>query len=148
MQTIWFPAPVFVLFRRLVNVVSTLSISQHYLHQPAATNSKREADDHSCAWRTLKSWGWLSWANRELAGSRFSLANVEGDRSSPSSFQPTPQRQSQRQTRPRPLRSKEPHDTIHRLMSNPALYDPVRPPRQPIVLCHGKQRLPFRTTWL
>ncbi|KIJ62664.1 hypothetical protein HYDPIDRAFT_93977 [Hydnomerulius pinastri MD-312] len=28
-------------------------------------------------------------------------------------------------------------DTIHRLMSNPALLNPIRAPRYPIVLCHG-----------
>ncbi|KAG2131795.1 alpha beta-hydrolase [Suillus clintonianus] len=28
-------------------------------------------------------------------------------------------------------------DTIHRLLRNPALYDPIRAPRFPIVLCHG-----------
>ncbi|KIK69941.1 hypothetical protein GYMLUDRAFT_34343 [Collybiopsis luxurians FD-317 M1] len=29
------------------------------------------------------------------------------------------------------------HDTIHKLLENPALYDPLRVPRNPIVLCHG-----------
>lgn len=29
-------------------------------------------------------------------------------------------------------------DIIHRLMNNPALFDPVRTPRYPIVLCHGR----------
>jgi triacylglycerol lipase len=28
-------------------------------------------------------------------------------------------------------------DIIHNLLQNPALYDPVRTPRYPIVLCHG-----------
>jgi hypothetical protein len=28
-------------------------------------------------------------------------------------------------------------DEIHRLMQNPVLYDPLRAPRYPIVLCHG-----------
>ncbi|KAG2365101.1 hypothetical protein BDR07DRAFT_1399851 [Suillus spraguei] len=28
-------------------------------------------------------------------------------------------------------------DTIHRLLQNPTLYDPIRAPRFPIVLCHG-----------
>ncbi|KAF5380755.1 hypothetical protein D9757_007161 [Collybiopsis confluens] len=28
-------------------------------------------------------------------------------------------------------------DTIHKLLENPALYDPLRVPRNPIVLCHG-----------
>jgi triacylglycerol lipase len=28
-------------------------------------------------------------------------------------------------------------DAIHQLLLNPALYDPLRTPRAPIVLCHG-----------
>lgn len=30
-----------------------------------------------------------------------------------------------------------PLDIIHQLIQNPALYDPLRTPRYPIVLCHG-----------
>ena len=30
-----------------------------------------------------------------------------------------------------------PPDIIHQLLVNPALYDPLRTPRYPIVLCHG-----------
>jgi hypothetical protein len=33
--------------------------------------------------------------------------------------------------------SRETLDEIHRLMQNPILYDPLRAPRYPIVLCHG-----------
>ena len=33
-------------------------------------------------------------------------------------------------------------DAIHRLMQHPALYDPLRKPRYPIVLCHGTVTLP------
>ena len=29
-------------------------------------------------------------------------------------------------------------DQIHLLIRNPALYDPLRKPRYPIVLCHGE----------
>jgi len=133
MQTIWFPAPVFILFRRLVNVVSTLSIShQYFLQQSAPSNATPpDVDNHSCAWKVVKSWRWPSW-KREAVEARFSLA-VDGDAGS--SFQPPP-RQSRRQTNPRP-RNDGPLDVIHRLMRNPALYDPVRAPRHPVVLCHG-----------
>lgn len=142
MQTIWFPAPVFVLFRRLVNVVGTLSIShQYFLQTPTNKPDKpSKVDDHSCAWRVLKNWGWLAWASRELAGTRFSLA-VEGDASAPPPFPPAPRRQQRPQTtRPPPMRPRQdqPSDTIHKLMYNPTLYDPVRVPRHPIVLCHGE----------
>ncbi|KAI0759369.1 alpha/beta-hydrolase [Trametes elegans] len=42
-----------------------------------------------------------------------------------------PPRRTVAPTRPRR------NDQIHQLISNPALYDPVRKPRYPIVLCHG-----------
>ena len=39
---------------------------------------------------------------------------------------------------PAPRWPKEPsEDTIQKLMSSPALFDPLRTPRYPIVLCHG-----------
>jgi hypothetical protein len=34
-------------------------------------------------------------------------------------------------------------DEIHRLIQNPVLYNPLRAPRYPIVLCHGA---PLETT--
>jgi len=39
-----------------------------------------------------------------------------------------------------PPQPQRPHlpDTIHQLLVNPALYDPLRAPRFPIVLCHGE----------
>lgn len=38
-------------------------------------------------------------------------------------------------------------DTIHRLMQHPALYEPIRRPRYPIVLCHGmKTRCPLQAS--
>lgn len=137
MQTIWFPAPVFVLFRRLVNVVSTLSISHQYFLQ-ASSNGGVAAEgsrNGGNSWAVLfKSWGWLSWTRREIADARFSLA-LDGDALQAPSFQPP--RQTQRQSCPPPQRN-GPIDVIHRLMSHPALYDPVRAPRHPVVLCHGE----------
>jgi len=39
---------------------------------------------------------------------------------------------------PAPQLPKEPrNDTIKKLMLSPALFDPIRTPRYPIVLCHG-----------
>lgn len=40
---------------------------------------------------------------------------------------------------PRPdlVRNPPPADTIHQLMQNPPLHNPLRTPRYPIVLCHG-----------
>jgi len=34
-------------------------------------------------------------------------------------------------------------DEIHRLIQNPVLYNPLRAPRYPIILCHGA---PFKPT--
>ena len=36
-----------------------------------------------------------------------------------------------------PREGRENVDAIHRLMQNPVLYDPLRAPRYPIILCHG-----------
>ena len=36
-----------------------------------------------------------------------------------------------------PNEVEHPPDVIHQLLANPALLDPVRTPRYPIVLCHG-----------
>lgn len=123
MQTTWLPAPVCVLFRRIVNVVSTLSISHQYLVQ------KREASDPKSNWSTLKALTWLPWA-KGASQARFALA-IDGEipTSEPGTRQ-TPQ------PRPSPTTNR-PLDVIHRLMQSPALYDPIRVPRNPVALCHG-----------
>ncbi|KAK7469157.1 hypothetical protein VKT23_003647 [Stygiomarasmius scandens] len=77
MSSLYLPAQVALLFGRIFNVISTISISTQYL-------------------RT----------------------------SSTSSTTPAPE-------------EPERDDTIHRLIRNPTLFDPVRRPRYPIVLCHG-----------
>ncbi|KAF7975317.1 hypothetical protein HWV62_9739 [Athelia sp. TMB] len=58
--------------------------------------------------------------------------NKETRQSMPSSGSPQPRKEPDRE----PYKEKESLDTIHRLMQNPALYDPLRAPRYPIVLCH------------
>lgn len=120
MQTIWLPAPVCVLFRRIVNVVSTLSISHQYFLQ------QREVSDPNEKWNTLKSFAWLPWGNR----ARFALA-MDGEGAASERQAPLPPAPRPRPTTNRPL------DVIHRLMQSPALYDPVRTPRNPVALCHG-----------
>ena len=57
---------------------------------------------------------------------------MENDRSSASDPCPSPQEPTDRGRD-----SRETLDEIHRLMQNPVLYDPLRAPRYPIVLCHG-----------
>ncbi len=108
MQTVWFPVPVAAFFRRIVNVVSTLSISQQYLQSPADPDAprsslrrRRASTPQHDAYTDLDE-------AREKGNSR---------RKTSSSWTP---------------------DQIHLLMNNPALYDPLRKPRYPIVLCHGE----------
>jgi len=48
---------------------------------------------------------------------------------------------------PTPRWTEEPKDdTIKKLMLSPTLFDPIRTPRYPIVLCHGRY-LTFHTWW-
>lgn len=117
MQSLWFPAPVVVLFRRLVNVVSTLSISQQYLlgksGDAASLENKRS--------------GWSAAYHSTPTRNSFDAANItEPFDRHPDYHLPNPRHHHA-----------QPGDTIHRLIANPALYDPVRKPRHPIVLCHG-----------
>jgi triacylglycerol lipase len=121
MPTIWFPAPVCVLFHRIVNVVSSLSISQQYFIH------KCDLNDSNANRATVRSFAWLPWGRQ----ANFALAmDADSDSSAQSESQKLPPR------RPRPTKNR-PLDIIHRLMQHPALYDPVRAPRNPVVLCHG-----------
>ncbi|KAA1476853.1 alpha/beta-hydrolase [Dentipellis sp. KUC8613] len=40
-------------------------------------------------------------------------------------------------TPPKPAKPRPPPDALHQLLQSPVLYDPLRAPRNPIVLCHG-----------
>jgi triacylglycerol lipase len=54
---------------------------------------------------------------------------------------PSPEANKSASPNPGGQRHRDPHmndDVIHQLMYNPALYDPLRKPRFPIVLCHGR----------
>ncbi|KZV64141.1 alpha/beta-hydrolase [Peniophora sp. CONT] len=48
---------------------------------------------------------------------------------------PPPKEKKEKKKLPTPPRGRD--STIHKLMQNPALRDPLRAPRYPIVLCHG-----------
>lgn len=208
MSNIWFPLPVALFLRRVVNVLSTLSITHHYLFPspPRSTNadSEKNAQDdpsHSSPWvgrvpqslnrlgqhgverhvlppeislldhilqGTVQNFGpnyllnflfgyiafWFHWPTQlshyhpasgsksngyaeQLSGS----TKTEGDRISPYSDpngSPEPPKPTDRAREER-------HnvDEIHRLIENPVLYNPLRAPRYPIVLCHGA---PLETT--
>ena len=133
MQTVWFPVPVAALFRRIVNVVSTLSISHQYLSQSRADPS----DPHPPYSRRWSSW--LANTSRLdprrilYVDSHTTYSDLTVDRAQVDS--PPPLNPS--------TSSSSPPDQIHQLIEHPALYDPLRKPRYPIVLCHGKQTTPM-----
>lgn len=87
-----------------------------------------------------KSWTWPSL----LSTSAYPGTHDSGSRNDPP---PPPKPQKDEKPSQKPPRAplteprQKPHslDTIHQLIRNPALYDPLRTPRYPIVLCHGKQ---------
>ncbi|CDO72176.1 hypothetical protein BN946_scf184970.g28 [Trametes cinnabarina] len=122
MQTVWFPLPVAAIFRRIVNVVSTLSISHHYLHSDPEPRS-------TSAFASLQ---WPSWLGGSRERWKLSWADGLGACIDPRDDDiQDPPRRTVSPSRPRR------NDQIHQLISHPALYDPVRKPRYPIVLCHG-----------
>ncbi|OCH90436.1 alpha/beta-hydrolase [Obba rivulosa] len=139
MQTIWFPVPVVVFLRRLINVVSTLSVSQQYLTRtPLVEEQSKHASRDSTAesWDVFRGIKWPQW----LSGQRHPLrmaateeydmeSDVEGSLDDINFPDRGPQ--PERETR------SEPVDTIHWLLQHPTLYDPVRKPRFPVTLCHG-----------
>ncbi len=195
MSSVYFPAHVVVLFRRLVNVVSTLSISNHYAQRDASyapipgdtPATKRFSYDQS------RSSVWPRWPIRHLEGlyttrervgdsgallkgmSRIlvigeisdiriltaalslpswipgwsslflSPETVSNDPSYNHAPPPTMPPKPAPEERPPPHKvppkvpdeTDLPQDTIHQLLANPALVDPIRTPRYPIVLCHG-----------
>ncbi|KAF7341981.1 Ubiquitin-related modifier 1 [Mycena venus] len=141
-----------VLFlRRLVNVISTLSLSNQYLHLKQARAEER-AEGKQPTWTALNSfkvpeWRRLLWNTAASSpGSPIVHAskklNLPPDNSGhiPDTKRSKP-RQPPKRTPPEPRPEGERDisqlDTIHQLLLNPALFDPLRTPRYPIVLSHG-----------
>ncbi|KAJ7757049.1 Alpha/Beta hydrolase protein [Mycena metata] len=159
-------------FRRLVNVISTLSVSNQYLlHKQARAEEK--AEGRQPAWSTLNSlkipeWRWVLWNTTPLASRSGSSIVHASTGSLPWWSWPTLSMSTQSQktgsdsagstannspsTRPKPrkpYKSTPPNpppdmdqdpptpDAIHQLLLHPALFDPLRTPRYPIVLSHG-----------
>lgn len=229
MNTVWFPIPVSLFLRRVVNVISTLGITHHYLHTRPEVDQLEGPDARnggnsnigdrrvSSCWRPLdgiRSFEWPGWFNEEAKltglGSRGTSTVISGDlwrdriserviqsassqpllkhddlhvvlassisiswprwrwptaarlttlfseqaeqnsRDSESSSKIEYQSHPRKTPPPKPRRRPPPRDnsvdpetldTIHRLIVSPVLYDPVRTPRYPIVLCHGAQPL-------
>ncbi|KAJ3520709.1 hypothetical protein NM688_g9124 [Phlebia brevispora] len=133
MQTLWSPPPVFILFRRIVNVVSSLSISHHYLLGKSPVSP--EASDRNAAassYTLSRPFQWLGWFNRDQDTPALAMqmqGEVEAAALPPK--EPPPAAPRRRTTANTPL------DLIHRLMNSPLLFDPIRVPRNPLALCHG-----------
>ncbi|KAG1715711.1 hypothetical protein ID866_1427, partial [Astraeus odoratus] len=139
MNNISFPVQLATLLRRLVNIVSTISLTNQYLlartqagnylsegHVPSRPEPYSYLLDDFRSTRSGGRWDWLtpgykfSWFTLRLA------TNLGQDPfPSPSSVTQKPKVDPGKQ------------DVIHRLMNNPTLFDPIRTPRYPIVLCHG-----------
>ncbi|KAH9932712.1 alpha/beta-hydrolase [Epithele typhae] len=131
MQTVWFPVPVVALFRRVVNVVSAFSISQHYL---APDQSPSPSDPrYSLRWPA-----WLRYASNHSPQGFRRMLHVDSHTTYPEPSAYTDRTQvNDLPPHGKPSSDPEHQDQIHRLIHHPALYDPVRTPRYPIVLCHG-----------
>ncbi|OBZ71448.1 hypothetical protein A0H81_08511 [Grifola frondosa] len=136
MQPIWFPTPVVVLFRRLVNVMSSLSLSHQYLlcrsqGEPERIFCPSESSASTKSWNSFKYLEWPAWMTSSRNSWQFSLEASGKDTSSEASVIDDLPRQDVSPSPP------EPPDIIHRLLYSPVLYDPLRAPRYPIALCHG-----------
>ncbi|KAJ7057127.1 Alpha/Beta hydrolase protein [Mycena amicta] len=128
--------PVVVLLRRLFNAISTLSVSKEYL---LLRKQRKELEEKRSA--SLK-----ASLSAELEHDSHPSAELP-PHASPSHPQPHPNPQPQQppppepeprpQPRDEPKQPPEPIDAIHQLLHHPALFDPLRTPRYPIVLCHG-----------
>ena len=90
---------------------------------------------------TVDALGLLPWFRPIRPHSTHPSAPAPPDDQSPpvsSSVTLEPQSSGPESDPPAPRLPKEPsNDTIKKLMLSPALFDPIRTPRHPIVLCHG-----------
>ncbi|KAI9430972.1 alpha/beta-hydrolase [Lactarius indigo] len=147
----------------LVNVISTASIAHHYLLPsrpfPASSpSSEHDLDPRSPSRVVLQENGrqdvgaadgldgflkasilWLRWpARSSLFQPASRSANYAQQLSEPprTDTDPDPDGRSPVPYPPSPTEHED-RGAIHRLMQSPVLYDPLRAPRFPIVLCHG-----------
>jgi triacylglycerol lipase len=206
MSNIWFPVPIALFFRRVVNVLSTISITHHYLlprrstekHDPELqsqradrvllANGQLDAERYAL-WTTIVENGldsilqgvyapsrltsaraltllscpsvasgklsipWLQWPARLslfYPTSTFNnhvqnLNDETGSKNSSSDLSSCARPQGQPEPSEPGREDREGLDEIHRLIQSPVLYDPLRAPRYPIVLCHGAPLLARRS---
>ncbi|THH12923.1 hypothetical protein EW146_g7241 [Bondarzewia mesenterica] len=191
---VWFPVPVGVFLRRVVNVISTLGITHHYLlprsEVDQEANARLQSSKFPC-FRSLddiRSLDWSWWSNNELALTGSGDASVItgaarkeclsehitkaggisiqwprwrwpdvprlsffGEKQDTTPDVGTPDEEQEQEIKHQNMPTSHPRrppprdeyvdpatlDTIHRLILSPVLYDPIRTPRYPIVLCHG-----------
>ncbi|KAF8895207.1 Alpha/Beta hydrolase protein [Infundibulicybe gibba] len=165
MNGVYVPIHVVALLRRFVNVVSTISLSNHYFHLVRHNN---EPPTTHTLWETSGTTGWIPWPwempriwsdwsgglHKPQVRSWFLTPNTFGGNWLPwlatttdaayaedSSVGASPHNPRPNPKQSKPYKPPSPPsadlDTIHKLLRHPALYDPIRTPRHPIVLCHG-----------
>lgn len=121
MNSVYFPLQVVILLRRLANAISAFSISNHYLHKAKSSIEVKDQQDPLCHTPHCDRAVQLEHTGQHL--------NDESSSPVHNPHMPRPKHDE--------LRDSIPMDTIHQLLANPALYDPLRVPRYPIVLSHG-----------
>ncbi|KAF8529310.1 Alpha/Beta hydrolase protein [Hysterangium stoloniferum] len=164
MTSICLSAPLFLILRRLFNVFSAFSISHSYLSSrwmakiqaraskaPCEEHRSNEAGEMDKDGGTLaeqeknkqlpqdsptneSSWNVLNRLKRALPAKEQGADAVhEPERDTVAELR----RRHLQDLATRPAHPPGPVSPIHRLISNPQLFNPVRAPRHPIVLCHG-----------
>ncbi|KAK0487090.1 alpha beta-hydrolase [Armillaria novae-zelandiae] len=154
MSSVFVPVRVVSLLRNLVNVISTISISNQYLLKQGAKTEEPEQQEPPPSWMSLD-WEWWKSDDRwywnlgrpdsgilharafQWSWSSFNLASLMELRNNQSyaPVQMPPSRKFPSDPPPEPDAISQ--DIIHQLIRNPTLYNPLRTPRYPIVLCHG-----------
>ncbi|TRM62145.1 Alpha/Beta hydrolase protein [Schizophyllum amplum] len=158
MNSIFFPTQVAVLFKQVFRVFSGLAISNQYiLHRQAGLNdglalATADPSDFGGGWspqdateREKRSYVFRArWGRmvsfrpvenrRDERRASSSKVSDEDDKQGELPHGPSP---SQPPRPPESDRKRRRTDVIHKLMANPALFDPLRRPRYPLVLCHG-----------
>lgn len=128
-----FHVPVGLFLRRIFNVASSLTVSNYYfLYRKKGDEREKEVD--ACM------------RSRETA--RGILHTVEEPRSQENDAKALGaavsshlNTQAPRQPKPNKTEPERPPSVIQKLMTNPTLFNPIRKPRNPIILCHGESYL-------
>jgi triacylglycerol lipase len=135
MTVLSLPAPVFTLVRRLVTAVSAFGISSQYLLSWSASPSPPKLQE-AVVQRRRRSpvpGRALYYSGHGNVPQRRWISTQQASKDAEES---TPERT--------PDTDPEPSDVLHQLLHNPVLYNPLRTPRNPIVLCHGIRPSSFR----